>query len=139
MIQESRTVELARGDERLVGHLTYGAGTESDAAPHSLVLEVGGERFERAGEDVFDCLLSIRQELEERGMQIHVNGACVDVWPSPMSRSMGGGRRAYRMTFGQQALTKDLVDIFDMAEDGRLGTISEQTQYRADWFKSLDL
>lgn len=69
----------------------YGEGTESDAVPHSLVLEVGDERFESAGQDVFDCLLSLRQELEERGLQIRVNGACVDVWPSPMSRSMGGG------------------------------------------------
>lgn len=28
------------------------------------------------------------------------------------------------MTFGKQALTQDLVDIFDMADDGRPGTIA---------------
>jgi len=139
MIQKGRTVGLVRGDERLVGHLICGEGTDSEAAPHSLALEIGDERFESAGDDVFDCLLSIRQRLEGLGLQICVNGACIEVWPSPMSRSMGGGRRAYRMTFGQQALNKDLVDIFDMAEDGRPGTIAEQTQYRADWFTSLGL
>ncbi len=115
----------------------YGEASEADAIPYSLTLEVDGERFESAGDDLFECLLAVRRSLEERAMQIRVNGACINVWPSGMSRSMGGGLRAYRMTLGEQAFMKDLVDIFDLASDGRPVSIAEQLQYRDDWFKSL--
>lgn len=137
MHQHKQSVEVARGDLRITGQLAYGEGYEPDALPYSLTLEIEGESFESGGDDLFDCLLSVRRNLEERDLQICVNGACINVWPSSMARSMGGGLRAYRMTIGKQAHMKDLVDIFAMAEGGRLGTIAEQMQYRADWFKSL--
>jgi hypothetical protein len=41
------------------------------------------------------------------------------------------------MTLGRQALMKDLVDIFELASDGRPSTIEEQQRYHEDWFKSL--
>ncbi|MEH7304129.1 hypothetical protein [Neobacillus drentensis] len=46
-------------------------------------------------------------------LQIICNGAALNVYPSPMALSMGSGRLAYKLNFGKQAISEDLVDIFD--------------------------
>ena len=89
------------------------------------------------GSDCFDALMDARRLLEPRGILVCVEGACQDVWPSAMARSMGAGRKAYRMTLGKQALKSDLVDIFAKAEAP--ATIAEQDAYRRAWFESLGL
>src|SRR5437868_2426080 len=71
--------------------------------------------------DLFEALRDLRRELEIKDYQLLVQGARVDVSPSGMSRSMGGGRKAYIMQIGRPA-TK-LVDIFDDAKTEQLGTV----------------
>lgn len=54
-----------------------------------------------------------------------------------MSRSMGGGRKAYVMRLGQSAGTHDLVDIFNPVELEAVGTVEEQRAYVDAWLASL--
>ncbi|MBD7923494.1 hypothetical protein [Xanthomonas bonasiae] len=89
------------------------------------------------GPDFFEALLSLRRQLEPKGLLLFVYGASRNVWPSGMSRSMGLGVKAYRMTKGKQALTRDLVDIFATGSDVEPVTIAEQEQFRNEWFASL--
>ena len=85
--------------------------------------------------DLFESLLQIRKELEKSGMKLLCNGARKDVWPSPMSRSMGGGKKAYLMETGKSAT--ELVCIFDYAEPHLVGTVSEQREFYNQWIESL--
>lgn len=87
------------------------------------------------GDDCFEALIEARRHLESQGILVCVEGARKDVWPSGMARSMGAGRKAYRMTMGKQALQSDLVDIF--AEAPTPASIAEQEAYRHAWFESL--
>jgi hypothetical protein len=60
-------------------------------------------------------------------------GARRDVWPSGMSRDMGGGLKAYVMRYGEQAHRKDLVHIFDEAPEALVGSVREQRDFFERW------
>ncbi len=93
--------------------------------------------FEGTGESLFDALTALRRELEPQGFRLRCAGCAVDVYPSGMSRSMGDGRKAYRLTPGKPGLTKDLVDIFDVSEKDALATVAEQEAFFQRWVESL--
>jgi hypothetical protein len=82
MAQNEHEVKIIDGAKLTSGRLTYGEDAESAAAPYWPTVESDGEHFAASGEDLFECLLAVRRLLEERGMQICVNGASLDVWPS---------------------------------------------------------
>jgi len=92
-------------------------------------------RFEAA--DLFEALRAMREDLERDGYRLLCAGARPDVAASPMSRQMGGGRKAYVMRLGQPAATADLIDIFDDAAPAAVGTVAEQRAYFAAWTRSL--
>jgi hypothetical protein len=102
-----------------------------------LYLSLESERLHADGEDLFEALLNLRRQLEPRGIQILLNGSARNVWPSPMARSMGGGRLAYKMTLGHQARTVDLVDIFEHDPAVEHVAIREQEAFLEQWFSSL--
>jgi hypothetical protein len=54
-----------------------------------------------------------------------------------MQLAMGSGRRAYKLTYGQQARLKDVVDIFDYDRELNFVSISKQTDYYEKWLDSL--
>jgi hypothetical protein len=93
--------------------------------------------LEGAGESLFDALTALRRELEPQGFRLRCAGSAVDVYPSGMSRSMGDGRKAYRLTPGEPGLTKDLVDIFDVSEKDAPATVAEQEAFFQRWVESL--
>lgn len=102
------------------------------------VLKFGDARVEAVGENYFDALASVRRQLEKTGAMIRCYGSAVNVFPSPMALSMGRGRKAYRLTLGQQARQNDLVDIFASApDDVILGSVDDQEQFYEKWLKSL--
>lgn len=107
----------------------------AEAAPWDLFLELGDRRYSSTGDDLFESLTSLRYALEGDGLLICVEGARADVYPSGMSRQMGGGRRAYRHVAGRRPSRADLVDVFDatpceevVGVDAQLASI---TQLRA--------
>jgi hypothetical protein len=87
--------------------------------------------------DLFDALTSLRRALENTGVQLLCAGARPDVFPSGMSRDMGGGRKAYITKLGRPALQTDLVDIFDYSDPQSVGTVSDQQAFHEKWIASL--
>jgi hypothetical protein len=102
-----------------------------------VVVTSRGVHYVGVAEDFFGALLDVRTQLEANGLLIGVRGASRDVWPSAMSRQMGGGLKAYRMVPGKQALSQDLVDIFEVSAEVAPATIRDQIAFRDAWFKSL--
>lgn len=47
-----------------------------------------GAEWRESGEDLFDCLQKIREELEPYGVRLRINGARIDARPSVMLRKM---------------------------------------------------
>ena len=94
------------------------------------------QRFE--ARDLFEAFLAMRENFEARGCQLLCAGARKDAWPSGMSRSMGGGRKAFIVHLGLPAEMDALVDIFDYAEPEVVGTVEEQRAHISKWFDSLE-
>jgi hypothetical protein len=86
--------------------------------------------------DLFECLRTIRRQLEPTGARLCCNGARVDVWASGMARDMGGGRKAYILQMGRRE-PSDLVSIFDPAPVETLGTVDEQETYAHRWMNQV--
>ncbi|MEM9446869.1 MAG: hypothetical protein AAGA18_16130 [Verrucomicrobiota bacterium] len=112
---------------------------ESPENPELVQIGIISEFFsgEKTGEDFFSVLCEIRKELENQGLRIKCYGASRNVYPSGMSRSMGYGEKAYKLTIGKQAKMQDLVSIFDDGQDVIPVNINEQESFFDQWAKSL--
>ena len=98
-------------------------------------VEIGEQNFE--GQDLFEAMIRLRHALEHRDAQLLCVGARPDVFPSGMSRGMGAGRKAYVTRMGEPARRTDLLDIFDYAAPGLVGTVEQQADFHAKWAESL--
>lgn len=96
---------------------------------------MGLEGHEFIGSDLFDALIALREKLEREGCLPLCAGARVDVFPSGMSRSMGGGRTAYVTIPGRPGT--QTIDIFADAEPDAVSTISAQANFHRRWIKSI--
>jgi hypothetical protein len=85
----------------------------------------------------FRALQNVRRELEKDDVLLHCFGASEDVYPSGMQESMGPALKAYRTELGKQALSKDIVDIFDSDSSVKASTVSEQELFHQNWLRSL--
>jgi hypothetical protein len=86
--------------------------------------------------DVFECLTQLRLELAKYGCKPLCAGARIDVYPSGMSRDMGGGKLL--QVFSSEP-TKEWEDvthvwIFDYAEPDLIASVEEQFNYHAAQF-----
>jgi hypothetical protein len=89
------------------------------------------------GRDLFEAMVMLRKELESRGALLLCAGARTDVFPSGMSRSMSGGRKAYVTKLGFPTGRKDIIDIFDAADPKDVGTVEQQALFREEWIRLL--
>lgn len=87
------------------------------------------------GDDYFNRPVELRLKVERQGHRLLCAGCRPEVWPSGMSRDMGGGRKAYVHCRGYP--TEHLVDIFDPAATEAVGTVQQQRDFIADWLESL--
>ena len=106
------------------------------APPWRLTFCGSGRTIEREANDLFEALIQLREELAKLGAVPLCAGARRDVFPSGMSRSMGGARKAYVTRAGQDPGAADLVDIFEVARDN-IGSVAEQAAFHRDWIESL--
>ncbi|MGA3171317.1 MAG: hypothetical protein ABSE62_09905 [Chthoniobacteraceae bacterium] len=105
--------------------------------PNRIVFsEAGHESTNFFGIDLFDAFINMRLELEGQGLQLLCIGCRSDVWPSGMSRDMGGGRKAYITHMDRRSAHADLVDIFDYATLETVGTVAEQKAFHEKWAAS---
>lgn len=128
-----QAVNLKYGKKIVSGFLYY-----SNEEPWSikLVLE-GSKEFVADGSDLFDALINLRKILYSHGLFILCKGAHVNVYPSPMSRSMSGGLMAYELTKGQPASRKNLVNVFDEGDESVVGSPDDQIAFYKEWLDSL--
>jgi len=88
-------------------------------------------------DDLFEAMIEWRKDLERDGIALLCAGARQDVFPSGMSRSMSGGRKAYVTRIGEPANGSDLIDIFAYSPYATVGTVQEQSAFHALWVESL--
>lgn len=86
--------------------------------------------------DLYESLKKLRKELEKADTYLLCNGSRIDIFPSGMSRSMGGGRDANKVKIGKQN-TNVLYDIFDYTDPENIVTVEEQEKYINEWIDSL--
>ncbi len=120
-----------------VGELQVWEEAPGNAGAVLVRLVLGGEVVQAVAEECFAALVVIRRALEAAGRLLVCNGSSLDVYPSGMSRSMGAGQKAYRLTMGRQALMADLVSIFETAPGVRPSRVDEQAAYFEEWIASL--
>jgi hypothetical protein len=97
----------------------------------------GAPVLEGEGESLFDALVSLRRVIEPLGYRLRCAGSAEKVYPSGMARSMGEGRKGYRLTLGKPGKTSDLVDIFAPMMDEAPASVDEQEAYFQRWVESL--
>lgn len=105
--------------------------------PPTLILRFAGKEITACEYDLFEAFCTIRKQLESVGLQPLCYGASRNVFPSRMSRDMGEGLKAYQLTAGIPAKTKDLIFIFDSGPDMDPASVAEQEAYYTQWLESL--
>lgn len=96
-----------------------------------------GMETTRSDRDFFAAMCLIRRELESNNLLLKCYGAGKNVFPSPMSRSMGYGSKAYKLYPGRPATQEDLVSIFDTGPDVLPASVDDQENYYKGWLESL--
>ncbi|MFC3749787.1 hypothetical protein [Paenibacillus sp. GCM10012306] len=134
---EKRAVTLLDGDNPISGDLYVYEESPKDADMVLLKVVIGERSFISEEVDCFSAFVSIRKELEQENLQIACNGSAKSVYPSRMQLTMGYGRKAYKLFIGQQAKIEDVVDIFDCDTDLEFVTVEEQSNFYAQWIKSV--
>lgn len=103
----------------------------------SCILPVQEEQVTGQADDCFAALQSVRRQAEERNWMICCKGARRNVWPSAMSRQMGGGIKAYVLEIGQQGTVDSLIDIFENDTPDSYATVADQEAFAREWLESL--
>ncbi|MGY3188083.1 hypothetical protein [Lysinibacillus sp. TE18511] len=138
MNYESKTIKLAMNDGKIFeGMLKLYEESPDDEEMVLIELLILGDTISFKHENFFLALQSLRQHLEDKHIQVMCNGAALNVYPSTMQLSMGTGRLAYKVKFGEPAKLKDVVDIFEFDNSLRFVKIEEQLSYHIRWSKSL--
>ncbi|WP_229389535.1 hypothetical protein [Lysinibacillus sphaericus] len=135
---ENKNIKLYMNDGKIFdGILTLYEESPDDEEMVLIVLSILGHTISYQHENFFQALQSLRQNLEEKKIQIMCNGAALNIYPSQMQLSMGSGRLAYKLKFGKPAISKDIVDIFECEDDLMFVKIEDQLKYYYRWLKSL--
>lgn len=135
---ENKNIKLYMNDGKLFdGILTLYEESPDDEEMVLIVLSILGHTISYQHENFFQALQSLRQNLEEKKIQIMCNGAALNIYPSQMQLSMGSGRLAYKLKFGKPAISEDIVDIFECEDDLKFVKIEDQLKYYYRWLKSL--
>ncbi|WP_375200420.1 hypothetical protein [Bacillus sp. RS11] len=138
MNYESKTIKLAMNEGKIFdGILKLYEESPDDEEMVLIELLILGDTISFKHENFFLALQRLRQHLEDKHIQVMCNGAALNVYPSTMQLSMGTGRLAYKVKFGEPAKLKDVVDIFEFDNSLRFVKIEEQFNYHIRWSKSL--
>ena len=81
--------------------------------------------------DVFECLLSLRDQVEPLGIRLCCNGARRGAWASGMQRDMGMGTSVYLLA--ETVPGKRQVQALDPAPAESIVSVQEQRTWYSDW------
>lgn len=104
---------------------------------YQIKLQAVDETIMGQGDNLYDALLEVRKMLESKGCRLRCAGASLNVYPSGMSKNMGDGRMAYKLTMGRKATRVDLVDIFSDINEYIDSTVEQQQEFYGKWLASL--
>jgi hypothetical protein len=90
--------------------------------------------FGATDDDLFEALVHLRRQLESEGWSIAVQGARLDVYPSPEARRVLGAERLHPVEPGGRPVRS--VMIFDDADPSELATVDEQRAFWNDYVNS---
>jgi hypothetical protein len=93
--------------------------------------------LEAESDDCFSALQDVRRVLKKDELAAYCYGSSRNVFPSGLSRSMGDGRKAYKLSLGKQGRMADLVDIFAVGPDIELASVEDQEEFFQQWIASL--
>ena len=93
----------------------------------SCELPISGEVITAKASDCYAALQDVRRKTEGLGWSIHWLGARCNVWPTAMSREMGGGIKAYRLVIGLPPF--DLENIFEPDSNPDGSSVADQLAY----------
>lgn len=93
--------------------------------------------IEKESETYFEALVKLRKDLEKINIKLLCKGCCKNVYPSGMILNMGTGRKAYTLSYGEQARMNSLVDIFTPCSVDQYATVQQQADFFKSWIKSL--
>jgi hypothetical protein len=93
-----------------------------------------GTTWSADGQDVFDCLCQIRNQVEPDGIRLCCNGSRRDAWLSGMLRDMGDGRLVYLLnsTPSDDAGIPQTVAVLDAAPADEVVSLTEQLDHVAE-------
>ncbi len=94
--------------------------------------------FQSEGNDLFESFVNLRQQLRSKEIILLCNGSRRNIFPSPMLRQSGGGKKAYLLRLGVPARREDIVNIFDSVEINNVDTIENQKDFYGQWLNSLN-
>lgn len=103
---------------------------------YQIELKMNDSSFSAEGENYFDALINLRKKLELKNIKILCKGCSKFVYPSPMILNMGDAIQAYELVLGEQAHSKDIVNIFEPCRYDEYATIDEQYAYYEKWIES---
>ena len=103
--------------------------------PPCIKLKINDSSFISAGDDLYSCLASLRNQLPD--IKFLCKGSKINVHPSRSTRQMTSGLMAYELTMGKQARRSDLVNIFDYDNNNLTNEPDEQNIFFEEWIKSL--
>jgi hypothetical protein len=127
------TIHLIGGNENETASLS----TEQVDKRCRVVIRYRNRIMEADGSDYFEAFCQLRLRLKAERLIPFCYGASLNVYPSGMSRSMGSGLRAYRLTPKKQTNAADLVHIFNSGADVIPASVANQKEFFTDWLKSL--
>lgn len=138
MYDEKIEIKLKEGFQKIADAILY----LYDEAPEDdryikVELQNGHLIYNEIAECYFDALVALRIKLEEINIQILCKGATINVYPSPMQRNMGNGRKAYKLYMKQQAKMENVVDIFEPGVENECVSVTKQKEFYDLWLSSL--
>ena len=134
-MSETLHIRVSSGDDTIINYTVE----VSEGPPWTLILSgISGGLRQYEARDLFEAMIALRKELEKSRRQLLCAGARFDVFPSGMSRSMSGGRKAYKHRLGITPEKTDLVDIFEYAELESVSSVEQQVEFHKKWIASID-
>ena len=128
------TIQLSGGTDNETATLV--TEEQVDGLCH-VILHYRDRAVQASASDFFEALCLLRVQLEPQHLIPLCYGASLNVYPSGMTRDMGDGLFAYKLTPGRQALRADLVGIFDVGPDVVPSSVADQERYFDAWLQSL--
>jgi hypothetical protein len=127
----------AHNPEHGIHNVTLAVSEAGDEYVITCKLPLSDALLTGQADDCFAALQIIRRIAEGLNWNICCKGARRNVWPSGMSRSMGGGMKAYVLEMGQQSRRDSLVEIFDADTPESYSSVADQEAYAHAWIESL--